>query len=66
MTTILLNDSGKVVNVGDVVKCWANEPWIFHSAVDSEMAIVSWDGKDYVMPLMAIGCRVVQLPTVAA
>lgn len=66
MTTILLNDSGKVVNVGDVVKCWANEPWIFHSIVNDEMAIVSWEGIDYNMPLVAIGCHVVQMPTVAA
>lgn len=66
MTTILLNDSGKVVNTGDVVKCMANEPWIFESLVNDEMAIVSWEGVDYNMPLMAIGCRVVQLPTVTA
>lgn len=66
MTTILLNDSGKVVNVGDVVKCWANEPWIFQSIIDSDTAVVMWDGVDYEMPMMAIGCRVVQLPTVAA
>ena len=66
MTTIILNDSGKVVNSGDVVKCWANEPWIFQNLIDSDMAIVSWEGVDYNMPLMAIGCRVVQLPTVTA
>jgi len=66
MTTILLNDSGKVVNVGDVVKCFANEPWIFQKLVASDMAIVSWEGVDYYMPLMAIGCRVVQMRTVTA
>ena len=60
------NNTGKIVNVGDVVKCLADEPWIFVDIIDESMAKVMWDNVFYDMPVLALSCRVVQLPTARA
>ena len=60
MKTELISPLGAVVNVGDIVKCLANEPWVFVGIIDGDNVQVMWEENFYVMPTLAIGCRVVK------
>lgn len=60
MKTELIDTRGVVVNVGDVVKCLANEPWVFVGIIDDNIVQVMWEENFYDMPTLAIGCRVVK------
>ncbi len=64
--TLIDNNTGKTVNIGDVVVCHANEQWVFLNVIDEHMVSVMWDSDVYDMPTMSISCRAVQLPSVRA
>ena len=60
MLTNLIDSRGSIVSVGDVVKCLANEPWVFVGIIDENTVQVMWEESFYDMPTLAIGCKVVK------
>lgn len=62
----MLNEQGRVVMAGDVLKCWANESWVFLRVLDGYTVEVAWGEQRFQMPVNIFGGRVVYLPRARA